>query len=174
MTQCHSRRHYTQLKIYCDPNWITWIKQSLLNTLVKRPWDPTATSSVRVMNLVIPCPWFWFCSVASTRLACSIEGQAMIWRSSLLYSSWITVCSLWNTCWMLFCWRKQQVSQTAAGEKVHPRRSPLYPSCHVNAVVVHLDSLRLALRLALSRTQRATIITEEWFLFNKQDRGWKW
>lgn len=149
----------------------TWINQGWINTLEKRYWDQTAISRKRLEYLALG---YDFVSVASTSFTCSIEGQAMIWRSSLLYSSWITVCSLWNTCWMLFCWRKQQVSQTAAGEKVHPRRSPLYPSCHVNGVVVHLDSLRLALRLALSRTQRATIITEEWFLFNKQDRGWKW
>lgn len=34
---------------------------------------------------------------------CSVDGHAMIWRSSPLYSSCSRACSLWNTCWMLFC-----------------------------------------------------------------------
>lgn len=33
---------------------------------------------------------------------CSTEGQAMIWRSSLPYSSFSRVCRFWNTCWILF------------------------------------------------------------------------
>lgn len=36
---------------------------------------------------------------------CSVEGQAMIWRSSPLYSSTSRACSLRKTCWMLFCGR---------------------------------------------------------------------
>lgn len=34
----------------------------------------------------------------SSRLICSMEGQAMICRSSPLYSSCRNACSLWNTC----------------------------------------------------------------------------
>lgn len=36
---------------------------------------------------------------------CSVEGQAMIWRSSPLYSSTSRACSLRKTCWMLLCGR---------------------------------------------------------------------
>lgn len=44
------------------------------------------------------------------RRTCSIDGHAMIWRSSPLYSSWSKACSLWNICWMLFCWKEKKRS----------------------------------------------------------------
>lgn len=46
----------------------------------------------------------------SSRLICSIDGHAMIWRSSPLYSSWSKACSLWNTCWMLFCGKSHPIT----------------------------------------------------------------
>lgn len=42
---------------------------------------------------------------------CSIDGHAMIWRSSPLYSSWSKASSLWNTCWMLFCGKSHPVTE---------------------------------------------------------------
>lgn len=57
-------------------------------------------AALDVASELLKCLWaviiLQFCT-------CSIDGHAMIWRSSPLYSSWRKACSLWNTCWMLFC-----------------------------------------------------------------------
>lgn len=45
-------------------------------------------------------------SIVPLCCTCSVDGHAMIWRSSPLYSSWSKECNLWNTCWMLFCGKK--------------------------------------------------------------------
>lgn len=62
---------------------------------------------------------------------CSIDGHAMIWRSSPLYSSWSKPCSLWNTCWMLFCRKKKSILLQSAGGKLNHISiwplSPYYP-----------------------------------------------
>lgn len=54
---------------------------------------------------------------------CSVEGQAMIWRSSPLYSSTSRACSLRKTCWMLFCARegKKDPVVTECQGKINPK-----------------------------------------------------
>lgn len=43
-----------------------------------------------------------YLDIDRSKFTCSIEGQAIIWRSSLLNSSFSKAWSFWNICWMLF------------------------------------------------------------------------
>lgn len=43
----------------------------------------------------------------SRRFSCSIEGQAMIWTSSGLNSSFNKTWNFWKTCWILFLERRK-------------------------------------------------------------------
>lgn len=45
---------------------------------------------------------FSYLDIDSNRFTCSIEGQAIICKSSLLNSSFNSKCIFWKTCWMLF------------------------------------------------------------------------
>lgn len=69
---------------------------------------------------------------------CSVDGHAMIWRSSPLYSSCNRACSLWKTCWMLFCeqsrekgngGKKADLLASAGGKinKTFPSAAPTHP-----------------------------------------------
>lgn len=100
--------------------------------------DDQCLTKARLHSILVDC-WrvFKICQFPVS-WTCSVEGQAMIWRSSPLYSSTSKACSLRKTCWMLFCGRggKNPIQLLSAGGKLklnfHLASVPSLSCYHVN------------------------------------------
>lgn len=67
--------------------------------------DDQCLTKARLHSILVDCWRVIKICQFPVSCTCSVEGQAMIWRSSPLYSSTSKACSLRKTCWMLFCGR---------------------------------------------------------------------
>lgn len=62
----------------------------------------TSPSLLVIQPRIILSSLTGYLDIDRSKFTCSIEGQAIIWRSSLLNSSFNKAWSFWNICWMLF------------------------------------------------------------------------